>query len=118
MEPDVHAQPVRNAMLRRATSTGTGLPSIGWRRSGATISPPLKAAIGVVIRSGSISIRTPNAGRLLVMAKAMPACCKARAAACTRGVNRLSLVTSVPSTSETSKRIPSGESRGVDIAGP
>ncbi len=41
--------------------------------SRSTMSPPLKAAIGVWRSSGSISISIPRGGRPLVTAKRMPA---------------------------------------------
>jgi hypothetical protein len=47
----------------------------------------------------------PRGGRPLVMAMTMPASCSARTAATAWSVRILSLVTSVPSTSASSRRI-------------
>src|ERR1700736_2151810 len=52
-----------------------------------------------------MSIRSPNGGRLLVMANLTPALPSARTAAIACGVSRLSFVTKVPSTSEISSAI-------------
>src|SRR5499425_1956002 len=73
--------------------------------SGRTKTPPLKAAIGVLSPSGSISIDMPRGGRPLVIAKSIPACFSFPAAAMARSVRTLSWVTSVPSTSARSIRI-------------
>ena len=67
--------------------------------SGRTNTPPLKAAIGVVRPSGSMSIDMPRGGRPLVIANNIPACFSFATAAMARSVRTLSWVTSVPSTS-------------------
>src|ERR1700678_4072106 len=64
-----------------------------------TSRPPLKAAIGVLRFSGSISIDMPRGGRPLVIAKRIPASPSLRTASTARSVRTLSGVTSVPSTS-------------------
>ena len=75
--------------------------------SGLTSSPPLKAAIKVVMLSGSISIDMPLGGRPLVIANRIPASPSLRTAPTARSVSTLSGVTSVPSTSASSSRIAS-----------
>ena len=55
--------------------------------------------------SGSIRKRMPIAGRLEVMVKPMPAWCSRCTADRARSVSVLSLVSSVPSTSETTSEI-------------
>ncbi len=74
-------------------------------RSGSTIKPPLKAAMGVVIRRGSTSIDMPRGGRPLVMAKSTPCASSACTASTARGVSSFSFVTSVPSTSARRSRM-------------
>ena len=69
------------------------------------MTPPLKAAIGVLSPSGSISIDMPRGGRPLVTAKSIPACFSFPTAAMARSVRTLSWVTSVPSTSARSIRM-------------
>src|ERR1700722_10316503 len=76
--------------------------------SGRTYTPPLKAAIGVVSWSGSMSIDMPRGGRPLVMAKSIPACLSFATAAMARSVRTLSWVTSVPSTSARNNRMGGG----------
>ncbi len=73
--------------------------------SGFTSRPPLNAATGVVMPSGSISIDMPSGGRPLVTANAIPASASLRTAAIARSVSALSGVTSVPSTSASSSLI-------------
>jgi hypothetical protein len=81
-------------------------------RSGRAITPPLKQPIGVVISSGLSSMRRPRAGRLLIMVKMIPRAWSFVTADWARGVNRLSSVTNVPSTSETTAEMFGGENRG------
>ncbi len=73
--------------------------------SGLTKIPPLKPATGVRSANGSISIAMPRGGRPLVIAKPMPAPCRACTAAAARRVSTLSAVTSVPSTSASTSEI-------------
>jgi hypothetical protein len=74
---------------------------------------PLKAPTGSAMASGSIRNRMPMVGRLEVMLKPMPAWCSRRTAASAPSVNVLSLVKSVPSTSDTTSamRVMSGSLR-------
>src|SRR5262245_57577595 len=81
-----------------ATSSGI-VRSSSTLRSGATTTPPLNAAIGARIASGSTSIAIPRGGRPLVIAKATPSSWSLWAAATARGVRALADVTNVPSTS-------------------
>src|SRR5690349_19896683 len=74
-------------------------------RSGRTNSPPLKPAIGVSSLSASNSIAMPRGGRPLVMAKRTPALCNALTAPCARSVSTFCSVTSVPSTSASTREI-------------
>ena len=59
--------------------------------SGMTMIPPLKAAIGPFMRSGSTSIRMPRGGRPLVIAKSTPRSWSSCTARIARGVSTLSL---------------------------
>jgi hypothetical protein len=70
-----------------------------------TSTPPLNAAIGVVMASGSMSMDMPLGGRPLVMANRIPASPRLRTALTARSVTTLSGVTSVPSTSARSSRM-------------
>src|SRR4051812_37334377 len=72
----------------------------------STIELPLNAPTGKVIASGSIRNPMPMIGRLEMMVNPMPASCSRRTALLAPSVNVLSLVSSVPSTSETTRAIP------------
>ena len=87
-------------MLRCATAGAIRCCSIGFNCA-STIELPLNAPIGSVIASGSIRKRMPMVGRLETMVKPMPASRSARTARFAPSVRILSLVSSVPSTSET-----------------
>ncbi len=84
--------------------------------SGLTNRPPLNPAIGVAMRSGPISIAIPLGGRPLVTANWMPRPAMSRTAFWARSVSTLSLVTSVPSTSASSRLILSGRGRGIGVS--
>ena len=73
-------------------------------RSGRTNSPPLNAAIGDRTWRSSMSAFIPLGGRPLVMVKAISVFMTWRTAARACGVTILSGVTSVPSTSATTRR--------------
>ncbi len=81
-------------------------------RSGSTMSPPLKAAIGDSRASGSTSIDIPRGGRPLVTANRIPAAWSSWTAAIERSLSDLSDRTSVPSTSESTRRITSSPGSG------
>src|SRR5262245_23733246 len=102
-------------MVRAATSWDS-IRSSMMERSGRTNSPPLKPAMGVSIRSGSISMAIPFGGRPLVMAKRMPDSRSRSTARRARSVSTLSCVTSVPSTSARSSEILGGLIIGVPPA--
>src|SRR6266851_9973028 len=72
-------------------------------RSGLTKSPPLKPAIGVSSLRASNSMAMPMGGRPLVMAKRIPAARKLCTAAWARSVRTFCSVTSVPSTSASTR---------------
>ena len=74
-------------------------------RSGSTITPPLNAAIGIVRRSGSTSIRRPRGGRPLQMVKTIPRSRNRLTAWIARSVSTLSFVTIVPSMSASTAEI-------------
>jgi hypothetical protein len=61
--------------------------------------------IGAVICSGSMSMRKPRGGRLLMIVKMIPRACRSATTAWARAVNRFSSVIKVPSTSETTAEI-------------
>ena len=87
--------------LRRAAASGIRCCSIGFS-CGSTIELPLKAPIGSVIPSGSIRNRMPMVGRLRGDGKADAGLVQLPHRALWRAsVRILSLVSSVPSTSET-----------------
>ena len=69
------------------------------------MTPPLKAAIGIVSPSGSTSMRRPRGGRPLVIVKITPASRIRLTASIARGVITFSFVTTVPSTSASSTAI-------------
>src|SRR6202011_6169550 len=74
-------------------------------RSGLTKSPPLKPAIGVSSLRASNSMAMPLGGRPLVMAKRIPALRRLCTAAWARSVSTFCSVTSVPSTSASTREI-------------
>jgi hypothetical protein len=86
--------------LRCATAGAIKYCSIGLSCA-STIELPLKAPTGSVIASGAIRKPMPIVGRLETMVKPIPAACSPRTAFFAPSVRVLSLVSSVPSTSET-----------------
>ncbi len=85
--------------------------------SGLTSSPPLNAATGVSSASGSTSISIPRGGRPLVTANSTPASCSRWTASTERAVSAFSELTSVPSTSESSRRMAGGDMAGAPLPG-
>ncbi len=73
--------------------------------SGSTISPPLNADSGVESFRGSTNLSRPCGGRALVMAKITPASPRRSTARTAASVSALSVVRSVPSTSDSTRRI-------------
>ena len=91
-------------MQRLAVAAGIRCCSSGFN-CGSTIDEPLKAPIGSVIASGATRKPIPIVGRLETMVKPMPASWSLRTAVRAPSVRVLSLVSNVPSTSDTTRAI-------------
>src|SRR5215831_2431549 len=93
-----------SSSARWATSVGR-VCCLRMVKSGLTNSPPLKPAIGVSSLSASAIMAMPRGGRPLVTAKRMPRSCRLCTAACARSVSTFCSLTSVPSTSASTREI-------------
>ena len=77
------------------------------------MAPPLTAAAGTFRPSSSMRLRSPTGGRAVVTVKPMPRSASPAMAARVRGVITLAWVTSVPSMSDTMRRMGSAGQAGA-----
>ena len=112
--------------LVRTASSGTSTAPRLRRRRGARMVPPLKPPSGPVRPRSMVRNAMPRGGRLLTKARWISASCSRCAASIVALVSTLSVVTMVPSTSETTSLIthdgfqcrPSRDSSAIAASGP